>query len=154
MPTSVLRYKRSRFATRLPTDRFYSRSHFWMQGLEEGQWRVGFTKFATRMLGEIVDLDFEVQEGQALETGQVVGWIEGFKAVTDVFTPMAGSFAGANPRLQQDIEKISSDPYENGWLFALRGSAGREIPGPDVLDAQGYSDFLDLTIDKMTGRGA
>ena len=76
----------------------------------------------------------------------MLGWIEGFKAVTDVFCPLDGDFAGTNPELDQDITLLSSAPYGRGWLFATRGR-----PSPEALDAAGYSAFLDATIDKMTG---
>ena len=50
-------YKRSNFVTHLPVDCLYSPSHFWLREIAPGRWRVGFTKFATRMLGEIVTAD-------------------------------------------------------------------------------------------------
>ena len=64
-------------------------------------WRVGFTKFATRVLGEPVEFDFEVKLEDELSVGQVIGWIEGFKAVTDLFCPMEGRYCGSNPELDQ-----------------------------------------------------
>ena len=45
-----IHYKRSRFSTRLPWDRLYTASHFWVFEAEPGRWRVGLTKFAARML--------------------------------------------------------------------------------------------------------
>ena len=55
-----------------PRDRSYSESHFWLQEQEPGTWRVGYTKFAMRMLGEPVEIDFELQPGSPVELGQVV----------------------------------------------------------------------------------
>ena len=147
-PSDDLRYKRSRFSARLPMDRRYAPSHFWLLEYEPGVWRVGFTKFALRMLGEAVEFEFEAGEGSEVETGQVVGWIEGFKAVTDVFCPMNGTFAGSNPALDEDLQLMHSSPYEKGWLFAVRG-----IPDAACLDAGGYSELLDATIDRMQGKG-
>jgi glycine cleavage system H protein len=100
------------------------------------------------MLGDPVEFELEVAPGAAVETGQVIGWIEGFKAVTDVFCPMDGRFAGANPALDGDITLLQSAPFERGWLFAVHGS-----PAADVLDAQGYAQHLDATIDRMLGKG-
>ena len=51
----TLHYKRSHFATQLPMAYLYSPSHAWLARMEDGRWRVGLTKFATRMLGEMVD---------------------------------------------------------------------------------------------------
>ena len=146
--TSYLRYKRSKFATRLPHGRRYTAAHIWVWDQGDELWRVGFTKFALRMLGEPVELEFEAEPGARLETGQVVGWIEGFKAVTDVFCPMNGTFVGGNPALDEELSLVHSSPYEKGWLFAVRGT-----PDESCLDAQGYSDHLDATIDRMQGKG-
>ena len=143
---SVLRYRRSRFVARFPTDRLYAASHFWLHQQDDDAWRIGFTLFAMRMLGEPVELDFEVQSGASVEAGQVVGWLEGFKAVTDLYAPMPGSFQGGNPRLKTSIEIVKSRPSDEGWLYRMEGN-----PGPDCVDAAGYAALLDSTIDKMTG---
>ena len=145
-PADDLRYQRAKFSARFPKDRLYSASHFWLQEQGPGTWRIGYTLFALRMLGEPVEIDFEVEAGSEIELGQTIGWLEGFKAVTDLYTPMAGHFAGGNPRLQQSVEVVKTSPYSSGWLYAVEGR-----PGEDCLDAEGYARFLDRTIDKMLG---
>ena len=82
-----------------------------------------------------------------LSTGQVLGWVEGFKAVSDLFAPLPGEFVEANPALGEDIELIQSSLYDRGWLYAIRGE-----PGTDCTDVQGYMDHLDATIDRMLGQ--
>jgi len=140
----VVSYKRSRFSTRLPIDRLYAPSHFWMAEKEPDIWRIGFTKFATRMLGDFVELEFQVKPGDRVEVGQEIGSVEGFKARSDIYCVMAGEFLAANPDLNDDITLTDTDPYGKGWLYAVRGKAD-----PNSLDVQGYTEMLDLTIDKM-----
>ena len=84
MMSGEVHYRRSRFSTRLLEDRLYTAGHSWLEREEGDLWRIGFTKFAVRMLGEIVELSFETSAGSPVETGQVLGWLEGFKAVTDL----------------------------------------------------------------------
>jgi glycine cleavage system H protein len=146
MATEDIHYKRSRFSTRLRTDRFYTAGHHWLRREEADLWRVGFTKFAVRMLGEAVELGFEVEPGAPVQTGQPLGWIEGFKAITDLYSPLAGRFEGSNPELDKEIKLVQTDPYGRGWLYVVRGA-----PGPECLDVQGYVSVLDATIDKMLG---
>jgi glycine cleavage system H protein len=146
MGTEEIHYKRSRFSTRLQGDRLYTAGHHWLR--QEGDlWRIGFTKFAVRMLGEVVEVGFEAKAGAAVETGQVVGWTEGFKAVTDLYCPLAGVFEGGNPELETQIRLVQTDPYGRGWLYAVRGS-----PGSGCIDVEGYVSVLDATIDKMLGQ--
>ena len=146
--TSVeVRYKRSRFSTRLLENRLYTAGHSWLEREEGDLWRIGFTKFAIRMLGEIVELGFETKPGSPVETGQVIGWLEGFKAVTDIFSPLSGRFEGFNPAVDENIKLLTTEPYRRGWLFKVQGQ-----PGEDCLDVHGYVSLLDTTIDKMLGR--
>ena len=146
-PGSV-RYKRSRFSTRLPVSRRYTAGHLWLHEQPERVWRIGLTKFALRMLGDPVELDFELAVGASVGTGEVVGWIEGFKAVSDLFAPFAGRFAGGNAALDDNIDLVHGSPYEHGWLFAIQGE-----PGDDCFDVEGYVGHLDATIDRMLGQG-
>lgn len=141
-----LRYKHARFSARFPAGFRYSRSHFWLaeDAGEPGLWRIGFTKFATRMLGELVEARFDVAPGDPVEPGQLLGYVEGFKAASDLFCAAEGIFAGGNPLLEVDACVVRSSPYEDGWLYAVRGN-----PEPGSLDAAGYIDHLDSLIEQM-----
>lgn len=147
MTVEETHYKRSRFSTRLLENRLYTAGHSWLEHEEDDLWRIGFTKFAVRMLGEIVELGFETDVGAEVETGQIIGWTEGFKAVTDMFSPLTGRFEGFNPAVEDRVTLLTSDPYGKGWLFKIRGR-----PSDDCLDVQGYVTLLDTTIDKMLGQ--
>jgi len=143
-PEEVFAYKRARFATRLPVARRYTLSHFWLREEEPGVWRIGFAKFAARMLGELVEYEFSVPAGRKVAVGQSIGWVEGFKAVSDIYCVADGDFLGANPALNEDITLVDSDPYERGWFYRVRG-----VPDPNCVDVHGYVAALDATIDKM-----
>jgi glycine cleavage system H protein len=144
-PADIVPYKRSRFQTRLPKGRLFTQSHFWLHEVEPGVWRIGLTRFATRMLGEIVEHGFEVKPGDAVKVGQTIGWLEGFKALTDLYCVADGTFAGGNPDLDTDTTLLDKDPYYRGWLYQVRGT-----PEPNALPVEGYIHLLDATIDKMT----
>src|SRR5678816_2727905 len=62
----ALHYKRSHFATQLPVNYLYTSSHAWIAEQEPGLWRIGLTKFATRMLGEMVDHGFEIEDNASV----------------------------------------------------------------------------------------
>ena len=63
MMSGEVHYRRSRFSTRLLEDRLYTAGHSWLEREEGDLWRIGFTKFAVRMLGESVELEFEMTPG-------------------------------------------------------------------------------------------
>jgi glycine cleavage system H protein len=142
--SDTIPYKRARFSTRLPVDRRYTAAHYWLREETAGAWQVGFTKFATRMLGDLVEYDFSVQPGDAVTVGQDIGSIEGFKAVTTIFSVAEGEFLGVGDGLQADITAAEADPYGRGWLYRVRGR-----PDPASVDVHGYVAMLDTTIDHL-----
>src|SRR4030095_13337750 len=107
-------------------------------------WRVGLTKFATRMLGDIVEFEFIVASGAEIRGGDEIGTIEGLKAVTTIFSAAHGRFQSEGDRLRKDVTLAESYPYGGGWLYRLQGS-----PAADTVDVHGYVAVLDATIDKM-----
>jgi glycine cleavage system H protein len=146
-PALLLSYQRARFHTLLPTNRRYSPQHFWISPLEGGVCRVGFTRFATRILGELVEHDWEVKPGAVVRPGQILGWVEGFKTTTDIHSAVTGRFLGGNADLAHDIGLIAADPYSRGWLYAVEGA-----PAPDLLDVHAYVRELDQAIDRALGK--
>lgn len=137
-------YRRSRFTTHLPRGRKYSPSHYWLLEESSGVWRVGFTKFATRMLGDIVEFEFSVTSGTNIRFGDTIGTIEGLKAVSSIFAAGSGLFLGEGAQLRADVTRADFDPYGDGWLYRLQGE-----PAPDTVDVEQYVAILDATIDKM-----
>ncbi len=143
-PQHTIYYKRARFTTRLPVDRMYSHSHYWLLEGPPCEFRVGLTKFATRMLGDFVELNFDVANGDAVDIGQPIGSLEGFKAVSEIYSAVAGCFAGANAELDRDPTLLEREPYESGWLYRVT-----EGQAASAVDVHGYIGFLDATIDRM-----
>ena len=137
-------YKRARFRTNLPADLLYSKSHYWLAQDAPGTYRIGLTKFATRMLGDFVELKLDVAHGDQVQPGQPIGTIEGFKAVSDIYCVAAGCFAGGNSALETEPTLLDRQPYDAGWLYRL------EMCRPEAeLDVHDYIKLLDATIDRM-----
>lgn len=140
----TLHYKRSHFATQLPVSYLYSPSHSWIAEHEPGLWRVGLTRFATRMLGEMVDHGIDTESGATVEPGCVVGWVEGFKAISDLYCIAQGTFAGGNPVLKENVGMITKECYGQGWIYLVKGR-----PDPKCVDVHAYKAILDKTIDRI-----
>ena len=169
----TVRFRHAHFSARFPVGYRYSPSHFWLLPVDETDvvtlsspavevassaagrpaisnpeparlWRVGMTKFATRMLGELVEMVLDVAPGSPVQAGGRLGTVEGFKAVSDLFCAVDGEFVGSNPLLGTEACLTHSDPYGQGWLYAVRG-----WPEPGTLDVHGYSALLTATIDRL-----
>lgn len=141
----AVRFRHAHFTARFPVGHRYAPSHFWMTSVDGGEvWRVGMTKFATRMLGELVEMLLDVTPGAPVVGGQRLGTVEGFKAVSDLFCVVDGTLQAANPALTAEACLTHSDPYGAGWLYSVQGT-----PTPDFLDVHGYIALLTATIDQL-----
>ena len=140
-------YRRHQFSTRLPKDRVYMASHFWLKPVEDDCLQIGFTQFATRMLGDLVEHGFEVSSGDAISEGKIIGWVEGMKAAADLFCMVDGEFLTGNPLISEDIDLIRTKPYAQGWLYEAKA----KIPDSS-FDVQGYVNCLETTIDQIQGQ--
>lgn len=143
-PAETLYYRQTRFSTRLPKTHLYSPSHYWLAKQGKDCFRVGLTRFAMRMLGDYVEHDFAVAAGEVVAPGDTLGWIEGFKALSDIYCLADGRFVGSNPRLAAEPQLVDKDPYDQGWLYEYEGR-----PPVDGVDAAGYVEILDATIKRM-----
>lgn len=143
-PRGTTYFKQARFTTRLPNGYWYSPAHYWVREAGSGVLQVGMTKFATRMLGDFVEYHLEPPIGERVEVGQAIGSLEGFKAVAEIYCAVAGEFVGGNSQIAQQPELIDNDPYDQGWLYAVRGP----LPN-DLLDVAAYTGVLNATIERM-----
>ena len=100
------------------------------------------------MLGELVEARFDPALGEKVSSGQEIGYVEGFKAASDLFSVMDGEFAGGNPILEVDACIVKSSPYVDGWLYAVKGD-----PEETSVDVDGYIEHLDKLIHKMQEEG-
>jgi glycine cleavage system H protein len=140
----TLSYSRARFTTELPLNLRYTPEHFWIAQHGPASWRIGLTKFGSRLLGELVDYGFELPTGAPVKCGEKLGWIEGFKALSDLFCLARGEFLGPNVALEDHLTLINQDPYGAGWLYAVNGQLD-----PCCVDALAYAKLLDQTIDRL-----
>lgn len=143
-PQQTTYYKQVRFTTRLPNHYQYSPSHYWIAEVSPGLFRVGFTKFAARMLGDFVEITFSVNPGDKVATGDPLGSVEGFKAIADVYCVGDARWVRGNPELERQAELVDKDPYDQGWLYELEAASSA-----DWLSVEAYIGLLDATIQKM-----
>ena len=144
---NTLVYENSPFVAQLPLDYRYTRSHLWADKVAVSRLRFGFTQFATRMLGEIVDFNFDTLPKSSVHLGQVLGWVEGFKGISDVVCAGNGVFVRDNPGLKQDSELITRAPYAGGWLYEIEGELDS-----GSLTALEYARHLDLIIEQLRAK--
>lgn len=99
------------------------------------------------MLGELVDVKFDVKPEAPIQVGDIVGSIEGFKAISDIYCVAKGRFVTGNPDFAFGLENVSEKPYDAGWLYQVAGE-----PDPRAMNVDQYRALLDETIDRLLAK--
>ena len=90
--------------------------------------RVGITDYAQGELGDVVYVNLP-KAGQRLAAHESFGTIEAVKAVSELYSPVAGEVVEVNTTLDGDPAVVNRDPYGDGWMVALRLADAGSLSG-------------------------
>ncbi|MGA8223538.1 MAG: glycine cleavage system protein GcvH [Candidatus Acidiferrales bacterium] len=121
-----------------PTDYRYTKEHEWIK-MDGGIGTIGITDYAQSELGDVVFVEMP-KVGVKFKTGQSFGTVESVKAVSEIFSPVAGEIVETNPILADSPEKINQDPHATAWLVKMRLADPGEVSG--LMDAAGYQAYI------------
>ena len=99
---------------------------------------VGITDFAQGELGDVVFVDLP-KVGRKLGEHDVFGTIEAVKAVSELYSPLAGEVAEINSRLDGEPSLVNSDPYGDGWMIKVKVASATS---PSLLGAEAYKKLI------------
>lgn len=119
-----------------PADVKYTKDHEWIK-VTGDTGLVGITDYAQKQLGDVVYLELP-QVGRALTQGESFGTVESVKAVSELYSPVAGTVVAVNAALAEKPEGINADPHGN-WLIEIRLSNAGDL---DALLSQ--ADYVEL----------
>ena len=118
-----------------PVNLSYTKSHEWLEELEEDVVRVGLTDFAQDSLGDLVFVNLP-QVGDAVTAGEVFADVESVKAVSDVYSPLSGEVTAVNEELLDAPQLINESPY-GAWIIEVGDLGDRQ----EMMDADAYEAF-------------
>ena len=121
----------------VPEDLHYSKDHEWVR-VEGGEAIIGITDYAQNSLGDVVYVELP-KAGDEFAANESFGSVESVKAVSEVFTPVAGIVAKINEALADEPEVVNSDPYNVGWMIRIKMANPGEVDS--LLTAAEYEDF-------------
>ena len=104
----------------IPSELKYTKDHEWIN-IEGDVITIGITDFAQSELGDIVYVEVETLD-ETLEADEVFGTVEAVKTVSDLFLPVSGEIIEFNEALEDEPEKVNSDPYGEGWMIKVKCS--------------------------------
>jgi glycine cleavage system H protein len=121
-----------------PEQLLYSETHEWVRVEDEAGQKIatiGITAFAVELLTDLVYLELP-EVGNEVEAGSEFGEVESVKAVSPLYSPVAGEIIAVNSGLPDQLEVLNDDPYEAGWIAKVRISD--ETPLGKLMDYAAY----------------
>ncbi|MEP6847990.1 MAG: glycine cleavage system protein GcvH [Acidobacteriota bacterium] len=122
----------------IPENLRYSKDHEWV--LVDGETAtIGITDYAQNSLGDVVYIDMP-RVGDSFGAHEAFGSVESVKAVSEIFTPLAGEISEVNVDLNDTPEAVNTDPYVKGWMIKLKMANAGDADA--MLSAEEYEEYL------------
>ena len=122
----------------IPSELKYTKDHEWIK-IESDIAIIGVTHFAQGELGDIVYIEVDTLH-ETLEKDDVFGTVEAVKTVSDLLLPLSGEIFEFNKGLEDEPEKVNSDPYGEGWMIKVRISDASEVDS--LLSDTDYKELI------------
>lgn len=120
----------------VPDDLKYTAEHEWVRvTADPAVIEIGITDYAQGELGDIVFINLP-KPGDRFDGHQPFGTVEAVKAVSDLYSPVAGEVTDVNTALDADPAAVNRSPYGEGWMIRLRVANASELSG--LLDPAAY----------------
>ena len=118
----------------IPKDLLFTEEHEYVRTTNDADVvEIGITDYAQGELGDVVYIELP-KVGATFGAHDVFGTIEAVKAVSELFSPVAGEVVAVNDKLDKEPGVVNSDPYGDGWMVRMRlkNAADRDqLLGPD-----------------------
>jgi glycine cleavage system H protein len=124
----------------VPENLRYTESHEWVDPADDEALKIGITDHAQGQLGDLVFVELPAV-GDEFDQGDACAVVESVKAASDIYAPVAGEVVAVNEALEDDPALVNTDPYGEGWLFAIKPAEEGAVE--DLLDAETYAQQQD-----------
>lgn len=114
----------------------FTKSHEWVQFLDETKARIGISDYAQEELGDLVFINLP-EAGDAVVTGESFADVESVKAVSNIYSPISGTIRAINEDLLDQPELVNSDAM-GAWFIEVENITEQA----ELLSEEEYQDFL------------
>ncbi|CAN5563585.1 glycine cleavage system protein GcvH [soil metagenome] len=128
-------------ANKIPENLHYSKDHEWVK-VDGEMATIGITDYAQHALGDVVYVELP-SVGDKFESHEAFGSVESVKAVSEIFTPIAGEIVEANDGLNDNPEAVNNDAYGEAWMIKVK--MNNPLEADAMLSAVEYEEYLSET---------
>ena len=126
--------------SKIPNDLLFTEEHEWVRKTNDADVvEVGITDYAQGELGDVVYVELP-KVGASFGAHDVFGTIEAVKAVSELFSPVAGDVEAINDQLDREPGVVNSDPYGDGWMLRIRISSAADLDA--LLGPEEYAKHI------------
>jgi glycine cleavage system H protein len=123
----------------IPKDLLYTEEHEYVKPDGADVVAIGITDYAQGELGDIVFIELP-KVGARFNKHDVFGTVEAVKAVSELYSPLAGEVVEVNDRLDKEPALVNTTPYGDGWMIKLRVQEASEKDA--LMSAAEYAAHL------------
>lgn len=121
------------------SDLKYSEDHEWLRIEDDTTVTVGITDFAQEQLGDVVYVELP-EIGQQVTKDEDAAVVESVKAASDVKSPVSGTVLEINSLLNDEPERVNTEPTGEGWFMKLNIDNADEIE--ELMSEKEYQAFI------------
>jgi glycine cleavage system H protein len=123
----------------IPKDLLYTEEHEYVKPDGADVVAIGITDYAQGELGDVVYIELP-KVGTSFNKHDVFGTVEAVKAVSELYSPLAGEVVEVNTRLDKEPALVNTSPFGDGWMIKLRVKDATEKAA--LMNADAYAAHL------------
>lgn len=114
----------------------FTKTHEWVEFLDDSTARIGLTDYAQKELGDLVFINLP-EEGDGVTIGESFSDVESVKAVSGVYSPVTGVVKEINEELLDSPQLVNEDVY-HAWFVVVENITDKE----EMLTEEEYLSFV------------
>lgn len=114
----------------------FTKSHEWVEFLDDTSARVGISDYAQNELGDLVFIGLP-EEGDEVSVGESFADVESVKAVSNVYSPVSGTVKAINENLLDQPELVNTDAMD-AWFVLVENISDKA----DLLTEEEYKRLI------------
>jgi glycine cleavage system H protein len=124
----------------IPSDLLYTEEHEYVKPTADPDVvTIGITDYAQGELGDVVYIELP-KVGAKYGPHDVFGTVEAVKAVSELFSPLAGEVVAVNDRLDKEPALVNTEPYGAGWMIKVKPTSPSDLDA--LLSSADYTKHI------------
>lgn len=131
----------------IPEDRAYTQNHEWIS-IDTEVVVMGLTEPILKQMGDLIALELPEPEDVMLR-GFPIAVAESLHKLHEILPPADAEILEVNKELEWDLDTLSEDPYDRGWLLKIKVDSPEQLR--DLMSPESYEEYYKETLGEKLG---